>query len=233
MPARGAKTKSAEGGGGPKSGINTQEDAYDDLEDTNSAGEAVLKVMTETLEQAGYDADHVFDMAKGIVNFTMWDYKTINNSMRNWIEGDALKSGLWIESYIEKAAKYPSNRPVYRGIDNKDAYDFFRNLNVGDDYHFSNPTSTSSSLTEARAFAKNSANSVVLVINGSKMATSIHHLSSQPKEKEVLFSGRSNFKVTGKERDSDGRLVITLQTKGANKEWLAKYNEMKKKMSVS
>jgi hypothetical protein len=24
-----------------------------------------------------------------------------------------------------------------------------------------------------------------------------------------------------------------LQTKGANKEWLAKYNEMKKKMSVS
>jgi hypothetical protein len=153
--------------------------------------------------------------------------------MKNWVEGEALNKGLWIESYIEKAPKYPSNKAVYRGINDKEAYDYFSNLKVGDTYHAQNLMSTSSSLNQARRFAKETSDSVILVINGRKMGTSIRHLSSMSLENEVLLSGRSNFKVIGKGRDPKGRLVVALETKGVNREWLKKYSVAKKKASIS
>ncbi|MDR1978859.1 MAG: hypothetical protein LBQ42_09015, partial [Synergistaceae bacterium] len=77
MPAGGAKPKSkasgtemigkkeavAEGEEDLYNGINTKEDALDDLE-ISWNGQDIKKHIRETLKKAGYNTDNVLDMAK-------------------------------------------------------------------------------------------------------------------------------------------------------------------------
>jgi hypothetical protein len=193
-------------GGGPGSGRTPYGKQSGDIKtrdhvnnsETELSDSQKRNIVKNDFNDAGIDADDktIESTIESVTDFTDGEYRSIRNNP----EGTKAKA---IENYIEISPKY-SGDEIYRGIGLTETQ--LNSVSGGDIIDMKGISSWSSDKSKAEnysvtqdAFSDDINIPVVLKVKP-KTAVSITHLTKYPKEKELLFSSKTKFKILSKKK---------------------------------
>jgi len=146
-----------------------------------------------------------------IYDFSCTGYKNMRDAQFKRIDNPkALQQATLIEEYLDVAAYYPMDTPLYRLMRKK--RETVGELHPGEEYHLKALASSSTSYEKAFNFLNNKQEDIMLIIEGgTKYGTTIKHIARFP-EREVLLSGRNNLEIIEKYIE-DGLLHVRTRVK--------------------
>ena len=165
----------------------------------------VLQVMSDT----GLSKDKASALQSAVKWYSSGDYQDIRKSQRSGNPSEKAKA---LEEYIAIAPKWNGGK-IYRGINvsASEANKIISDAEKGTVFSGGGTTSWSSSNAVAKQYA-GTGNGIKIMYrtSGTKLGTSIRHLSKNPDEDEVAISQTARWKPTGVKKQG-GIYIIDCQ----------------------